>query len=183
MAGRRFPRHPVAMDQRARPKPRAAPIVVGIGEHNGAVALTWGIAMARALNASVLAVHAFDPRIARPLIPSMAPPPPPAVPQASYEERRQLFEHTWCAELDVADVCNRRLMVDGDAVDVLPEVAEREGASMIVICSRGHGPLIELVQESVSHELIHRAACAVVVVPPGSGAPRVGTAAANGLPS
>jgi nucleotide-binding universal stress UspA family protein len=169
------------MDQRARPKPRAAPIVAGIGEHHGAVALSWAIAMARALNASVLAVHAFDPRIARPLIPSMAPPPPPAVPQAYYEERRQLFEHTWCAELDVAaDVCNQRLMVDGDAVDVLSEVADREGASMIVICSRGHGALVEVVQESVSHELIRRAICAIVVVPPVATASRGPAATEDG---
>jgi nucleotide-binding universal stress UspA family protein len=154
------------MDQHARAAPRGAPIVVGVGEHDGPVALTWAIALARALDVVVLAVHAFDPRIARPLIPSMAPPPPPAVAQDFYRKRQQLFEDTWCAELNAAEVCSRRLMVDGDAVDVLVDVAEREGASMVVVCSRGHRAVAELVQESVSHELIRRALCPVVVVPP-----------------
>jgi nucleotide-binding universal stress UspA family protein len=153
------------MDQHARAAPRRAPIVVGVGEHDGPVALTWAIALARVLDVVVLAVHAFDPRIARPLIPSVAPP-PPAVSQDLYTKRRQLFEDTWCAELNVAEVCSRRLMVDGDAVDVLVDVAEREGASMVVVCSRGHRAVAELVQESVSHELIRRAVCPVVVVPP-----------------
>lgn len=154
------------MDQVARPELSAGPIVVGIAEHGGGAALAWAVAMAGALDRTVVAVHAFDPRFARPLIPTLAPP-PANVPQADYDARRELFEHAWCAELDRAEVPSRRLMIDGDAVDVLSEVGEREGASMIVICSRGHGALAELVQESVSHELIHRAVCPVVVVPPG----------------
>ena len=166
MAGTPVPEHPAAMDRHARAAPRGAPIVVGVREHDGPVALTWAIALARVLDVVVLAVHAFDPRIARPLIPSVAPPPPPAVSQDLYMKRRQLFEDTWCAELNVAEVCSQRIMVDGDAVDVLVDVAEREGASMVVVCSRGHRAVAELVQESVSHELIRRAVCPVVVVPP-----------------
>jgi nucleotide-binding universal stress UspA family protein len=167
MASHPCARDNLVMDQVARPEFSAGPIVVGVAEHGGGAALAWAVAMASALDRMVVAVHAFDPRLARPLIPSLAPPPPSNVPQADYDARRELFEHAWCAELDRAEVPNRRLMIDGDAVDVLSEVGEREGASMIVICSRGHGALAELIQESVSHELIHRAVCPVVVVPPG----------------
>jgi nucleotide-binding universal stress UspA family protein len=167
MAAHRCARDNLVMDQVARPELSAGPIVVGIAEHSGGAALAWAVAIASALDRIVVAVHAFDPRFARPSIPSLAPPPLPTVSQADYDERRELFEHVWCAELDRAEVPNRRLMIDGDAVDVLTEVGEREGASMIVVCSRGHGALAELVQESVSHELIHRAVCPVVVVPPG----------------
>jgi nucleotide-binding universal stress UspA family protein len=74
-------------------------------------------------------------------------------------------------------------MIDGDAVDVLSEVGERAGASMIVICSRGHGALAELVQESVSHELIQRAVSTVVVVPPRWVAPHARAFPAGGRPS
>jgi nucleotide-binding universal stress UspA family protein len=183
VAAHRCARDDLVMDQVARPEVSAGPIVVGIGEHGDGAALAWAVAMARALNRMVVAVHAFDPRLARPLIPSLAPPPPSTVPQADYDERRELFEHAWCAELNRTGVPNRRVMIDGDAVDVLSEVGVREGASMIVICSRGHGALAELVQESVSHELIHRAVCAVVVVPPGWVAPDARAVPAGGRPS
>ena len=92
------------MDQVARTERSAGPIVVGIARHDDSAALAWAVSMASALDRMVIAVHAFDTRFARPLIPSLAPPPLSTVPQADYDERRELFEHA--AELVQESVSN-----------------------------------------------------------------------------
>jgi hypothetical protein len=45
------------MVRHARAAPRGAPIVVGVGEQDGPVALTWAIAVARILDASRAGRH------------------------------------------------------------------------------------------------------------------------------
>jgi nucleotide-binding universal stress UspA family protein len=58
-----------------------------------------------------------------------------------------------------------RLQV-GDPVERLVEVAEEQGAAMVVVGSRGRGPLKSALLGSVSAGLAAGAPCPVVVVPP-----------------
>jgi nucleotide-binding universal stress UspA family protein len=60
-------------------------------------------------------------------------------------------------------------VVHGSPAKVL--VAEAAGAELLIVGSRGHGPVSEAVLGSVSHYCIHHAPCPVVVVrEPGKGA-------------
>ena len=56
----------------------------------------------------------------------------------------------------------------GDAADALMEVAEREGAELIVVGNRGmHG--VKRVLGSVPNKVSHQARCSVLIVPTDSG--------------
>lgn len=63
--------------------------------------------------------------------------------------------------------------VEGSPPEAIIETAEREGAGLLVVGSRGRGHLRSAVLGSVSRELGARARCPVVIVP--SGAPWAGT--------
>ena len=75
-----------------------------------------------------------------------------------------IVEHARKAAADkgVADIGTR--MVSGDAADRIVAAAEKEGADMIVMGSRGFGDLKGLLVGSVSHKVSHLAPCTCVTV-------------------
>ena len=68
--------------------------------------------------------------------------------------------------------CGRELAVETALVDGVPEevlLRESEDARLLVVGSRGYGPVSRVLLGSVSSALVHDGACPVIVVPRGSG--------------
>jgi nucleotide-binding universal stress UspA family protein len=63
---------------------------------------------------------------------------------------------------------------EGAPADRLLEAVEQDGAELLVVGSRGRGPIHSAVFGSVSRQLATDAGCPVVVVPPGTSAPSRG---------
>jgi nucleotide-binding universal stress UspA family protein len=52
---------------------------------------------------------------------------------------------------------------------VIADAAKQLEADVIVVGTRGHGPITGLIVGSVTHRLLHLAPCPVLVVPPAKG--------------
>jgi nucleotide-binding universal stress UspA family protein len=64
-----------------------------------------------------------------------------------------------------AGVDTEAVLVGEKPADALLDLAERRGARMIVVGSRGEGPLTGTLLGSVSYKLLHRSSRPVLVVP------------------
>ena len=132
-------------------------IVVGVdGSENSVAAVGWTAGLAAATGAEVVAVHALgllDHLDSDEAVPS----------QPHREEIRQRFEGDWCASLARPDVRCRHLVRDGAPVNVLLAVADEEDADLIVVGSRGLGPVASAFRGSVSAHLVDHAGCPVLV--------------------
>lgn len=69
-----------------------------------------------------------------------------------------------CAVLGAAGVACRPLVVDGDARVALIDASVAVGAELIIVGSRGHSELADLMLGSVASYLTHHAPLPVVVV-------------------
>jgi nucleotide-binding universal stress UspA family protein len=92
-------------------------------------------------------------------------PPVATVPATAGEPHRdfQTVVHEAAAELP-SEVRALPILEQGDPVDKLLERAE-EGVDLLVLGSRGFGPVMRLLLGSVSSRVIRGAACPVLVVP------------------
>ncbi|HEX7255042.1 MAG TPA: universal stress protein [Gaiellaceae bacterium] len=70
-------------------------------------------------------------------------------------------------ELSVSGSVERRVEI-GDPSNVIPGIADNEGAGLLVTGTRGRGALAAAILGSVSAAAVSRAACPVTVVPEGS---------------
>lgn len=140
-------------------------IVVGIDGSSGAAhAIQWAIALAKRTGAEIIAAHVLQPVTTE--YSGMYGFIAPVSLDSWADEIRQQFEEEWCLPLHRAGVPFRKSFETGSAGQRLIEVAEREGAGLIVTGTRGLGPVREAILGSVSHYLIQHAAIPVVVVPP-----------------
>lgn len=134
-------------------------IVVGIdGSAGSREAVLWAARLARATGAEVLAVHGF------PYEPMLG----AETNALGAEEARTNAEGEWTADLREFDIPHRVLIEEDDARSSLCRIALDEQADVLVVGSRGHGLVAELVLGSVAHHLTHHSPVPVVVIPAGS---------------
>jgi nucleotide-binding universal stress UspA family protein len=143
-------------------------IVVGVdGSESGARALRWAVAEAARRGWSLDAVHAWrEPFLtASPFV--VADAEADALVEAA---RMALDDAIAAANIDegATGVDVGRVLARGGAAAALLDASE--GADLLVVGSRGRGGFARVLLGSVSHQVVHHAACAVVVVP----APRDG---------
>lgn len=138
------------------------PIVCGVdGSSNAVRALEVAASLAEATGADIVVVHALG------LLSTID---GERVPSAEHRhEVEQRVRSQWCSPLvdrvALVDRWTSRL-VDGSPSDVLLDTAHDVDASFIVVGARGIGGHPDLMLGSTSHQVIHRARCATVVVPP-----------------
>jgi len=133
-------------------------ILVGVdGSAHAARALAHAGDLAERTGARIIAVHAAAHG---------------AVPDASVQPlatRRQSLPELledWCTPLHVRGLEDHESVIaEGDARTALLDVAEERGADLVVIGSRGLGPVSKMVLGSVASSLIHHSNIPVTVVP------------------
>jgi nucleotide-binding universal stress UspA family protein len=138
-------------------------VVVGLdGSANARAALDYAVALAKPVDAEVVAIYALMP------LEYVYPPHPLALPVQFDEQALQTMqgqlEDDWCRPLRDAGVRYRARVVTGRPSSVLDEVAGEEGADLIVVGRRGRSAARELLAGSVSHELSHRSEIPVLIV-------------------
>jgi nucleotide-binding universal stress UspA family protein len=142
-------------------------IVVGVdGSEPSKGALRWAIEEAQLRQATVRAVHAWEPVVIGPAPGDIAAAPAPydivTVVEQIEEGARALVERT------VVEVAGANPVVqvepvasEGSPAQVL--IDESAGAELVVVSSRGHGGFASLLLGSVSNQVAHHARCPVVI--------------------
>jgi len=132
-------------------------IVVGVdGSAHAARALAQAGDLAERTGAQIIAVHATHGTQTDASVQPLA------------TRRRSLPDllEDWCTPLHVRGLDDHEsVIVEGDARTALVEVADERGADLLVIGSRGLGPVTKLVLGSVASSLIHHSHIPVTVVP------------------
>jgi len=146
-------------------------IVVAVdGSDTAQEALRWAVALAEALGAEVVAVHAVG------LLEDLH---DPGVPEHAWRAGlRHVVETTWCAPLAKARCPHRVELRDGHPVDVVLGAADDEHAALLVVGSRGVGTNPAMALGSTSLRVLQAARVPVLVVPDArDGAPLGGNVA------
>lgn len=135
-------------------------IVVGVdGSEPSRAALGWAVGEARLRGAAVDAVHAWTYPVygyAGGMMPA------PVIDRERLVGAAAAVLDEVCDSVDAAGVVVRRLLEEGPAARALLDAAE--GASLLVVGSRGHGGFTALLLGSVSQHLAHHAPCPFVIV-------------------
>ncbi|HEX9097755.1 MAG TPA: universal stress protein [Candidatus Dormibacteraeota bacterium] len=144
---------------------RSRRIVIGLDGSPGSThALLWAIDIAKRLDAEIVGVYVDS-------LPTYLPAPMGILPPAETPEQRADLEEAlateWCLPLRKSGVRFRAFVEESTPTATgLIGVALREGADMIVVGSRGHNTVTELLLGSVSHQVAHHSPIPVVIVPP-----------------
>ena len=132
-------------------------IVVGLdGSAHASRALGFAAELAPRLGAELVVAHAVPPATGdHRLI---------GDPRRHLDARRDLVTE-WCGPLREAGLEHRIAVVEGDARTALLEVAHDHHADLLVVGSRGIGPVAKLVLGSVASSLAHHRELPLTIVP------------------
>jgi universal stress protein A len=139
---------------------RSLLVAIDFSDHSAA-ALDAASALAKSLDAELHVVHAFDLRI------PMITPYEVAIPEPYIEESRRAAED----HLEKAGAGARAQgltvhthLAEAPAAQAIVQTAERVGADLIVMGTRGHTGLKHLVLGSVAERTLRLAQCSVLTV-------------------
>jgi nucleotide-binding universal stress UspA family protein len=151
----------------------ARTIVCGVdGSHDSRAALNVAAGLAKRLGARLVLAHAVEhartPYEVTDPLGGLAPQVRVAARDNTEEEdgKRLLDRIAFQSGLKTA----RRRVVIGNPAERLAELADDEGAELIVVGSRGRGAFKAAFLGSVSNSLVGVARCPVLIVPPGAAA-------------
>lgn len=134
---------------RGEPDPSDGPIVIGLDGSEGATrALEWVIDLAEATGAHIVAVHA-------PIL---------GANNAMMDEARHALER-WCAPIGARAVPHELRVEPGDARTALEHVADATDASLLVVGTRGLGPVRGLLLGSVAGYVARYSKRPIAIVP------------------
>jgi nucleotide-binding universal stress UspA family protein len=137
-------------------------LVVGVdGSAGSRAALAWALNEAGRRDAEVEAVFAWA-------VPSFAYAAPGAVlpdPETMAAEGTELLEQALALVSAATQAKVHTRVREGRPSDVLQEVADEPDVRLLVVGSRGHGGLAELVLGSVSHAVSHHVRKPLVIIP------------------
>ncbi len=144
-------------------------IVVGVdGSNHSRAALDWVIRMAKGMGSEVTAVYGIS-------MPVYFPQPYGIPVQFDVQWRKEIkaeFEDKWCRPLKEAGLKYHSVIRDGRPASVIADVADEEGADLIVVGRRGRGGAAEMLLGSVSHELALHSRKPVLLIEPKAAAKR-----------
>ena len=149
---------------------RPAPVVVGVdGSLDSIAALSWAARQAHSTGARLLVVHAWQVAHAAPVVRgrrSSRMPSRERVARDAHANVESALRRSGCHMQDAAvDVA----VLEGEPGPTLVVAAQE--ASVLVVGTRGHGPVARMLLGSVSAYCTEHATCTVVVVPtPGAAA-------------
>jgi nucleotide-binding universal stress UspA family protein len=147
-------------------------ILCGIdGSKDSRLALRAAVRLAAELDARLVVAHVVQTAIAASPRLGIVSGATIVSPLEELEGGRRLLDGMLEQE-ELADADRR--VVYGFPADRLADLADEVDADLIVVGSRGRGPMKSALLGSVSTELIGVARCPVLVVPPGASADRAG---------
>jgi nucleotide-binding universal stress UspA family protein len=134
---------------------RVGRVLVGLdGSENAREALAWATETARALDVPITAALAYLAEQAE-LRPNHA---------ALLRSRATEDLERWCADHLGSDDGDRMVLLEGDARRVLLHAIDDEEADLVVVGSRGLGPVTRLLTGSVASALAHHSPVPVAVI-------------------
>lgn len=134
---------------RGEQPPMEGPIVVGLdGSEGSGRALTWAIDLAEATGSELVAVHAPGTGASNKMV----------------EQAEQALEE-WSAPIRERDIAHQRRVEGGEARTALERVADETDAALLVVGTRGLGPVRGLLLGSVAGYVVRYASRPIAVVP------------------
>jgi len=131
-------------------------IVVGVdGSDPSLTALEWAIVEAKLRGADLTIITTWS-------YPIMAGTPGDIVPEDSFKQVCERIQADALKAASDSGLTATGRIVRGSAVTVLLDAAQT--ADLLVVGSRGHGGFTGLLVGSVSNQLVHHAACPVLVI-------------------
>jgi nucleotide-binding universal stress UspA family protein len=138
------------------------------GSRQSCRAAVTALSLADRVGADLVLVHVLPPRPSMTLASVPVGAHPVTAAQMRQLDRLDAEGAFAAVEPQIPSARAERRIERGDAVERLSAIASELRASLLVVGSRGRGPLSGAVLGSVSAELARRGPCPVVIVPPGA---------------